>query len=211
MNKGIAIIKYVIKEELKMTAYAYVRVSSKDQNIDRQILALEELVSDKRNIFIDKQSGKNFERPKYKKLIKKLKPGDVLYVKSIDRLGRNYKDIQEEWRILTKEKNVDIVVLDMELLDTRKSKDLLGTLISDLVLQLLSFVAENERINIKQRQAEGIIAAKKRGVRFGRPSKELPDEEFELYLKKEKSIDQITNQYCIANSTFYRKLKEYRA
>lgn len=160
MNKEIVIIKYVTKEELKMTAYAYVRVSSKDQNVDRQILALEELVSDKRNIFIDKQSGKDFERPKYKKLIKKLKPGDVLYVKSIDRLGRNYKDIQEEWRILTKEKNVDIVVLDMELLDTRKSKDLLGTLISDLVLQLLSFVAENERINIKQRQAEGIMAAK---------------------------------------------------
>ena len=135
---------------------------------------MNELQVPRKNIFIDKQSGKNFERPRYKKLIKRLKKDDLLYIKSIDRLGRNYNEIQEQWRILTKEKAVDIVVLDMPLLDTRRGKDLMGTFLSDIVLQVLSFVAENERVNIRQRQAEGIAAAKARGVRFGRVPKPLP-------------------------------------
>ena len=135
---------------------------------------MNELQVPKNNIFIDKQSGKDFERPRYKKLIKRLKKDDLLYIKSIDRLGRNYNEIQEQWRILTKEKAVDIVVLDMPLLDTRRGKDLMGTFLSDIVLQVLSFVAENERVNIRQRQAEGIAAAKARGVRFGRLPKPLP-------------------------------------
>ena len=154
--------------------YAYVRVSTREQNEDRQLIAMNELQVPKKNIFIDKQSGKDFERPRYKKLIKRLKKDDVLYIKSIDRLGRNYNEIQEQWRILTKEKAVDIVVLDMPLLDTRRGKDLMGTFLSDIVLQVLSFVAENERVNIRQRQAEGIAAAKARGVRFGRLPKPLP-------------------------------------
>ena len=135
---------------------------------------MNELQVPKKNIFIDKQSGKDFERPRYKKLIKRLKKDDLLYIKSIDRLGRNYNEIQEQWRILTKEKAVDIVVLDMPLLDTRRGKDLMGIFLSDIVLQVLSFVAENERVNIRQRQAEGIAAAKARGVRFGRLPKPLP-------------------------------------
>ena len=154
--------------------YAYVRVSTREQNEDRQLIAMNELQVPKKNIFIDKQSGKDFERPRYKKLIKRLKKDDLLYIKSIDRLGRNYNEIQEQWRILTKEKAVDIVVLDMPLLDTRRGKDLMGTFLSDIVLQVLSFVAENERVNIRQRQAEGIAAAKARGVRFGRLPKQLP-------------------------------------
>ena len=154
--------------------YAYVRVSTREQNEDRQLIAMNELQVPKKNIFIDKQSGKDFERPRYKKLIKRLKKDDLLYIKSIDRLGRNYNEIQEQWRILTKEKAVDIVVLDMPLLDTRRGKDLMGIFLSDIVLQVLSFVAENERINIRQRQAEGIAAAKARGVRFGRLPKPLP-------------------------------------
>lgn len=154
--------------------YAYVRVSTREQNEDRQLIAMNELQVPKKNIFIDKQSGKDFERPRYKKLIKRLKKDDLLYIKSIDRLGRNYNEIQEQWRILTKEKAVDIVVLDIPLLDTRRGKDLMGTFLSDIVLQVLSFVAENERVNIRQRQAEGIAAAKARGVRFGRLPKPLP-------------------------------------
>ena len=154
--------------------YAYVRVSTREQNEDRQLIAMNELQVPRKNIFIDKQSGKDFERPRYKKLIKRLKKDDLLYIKSIDRLGRNYNEIQEQWRILTKEKAVDIVVLDMPLLDTRRGKDLMGTFLSDIVLQVLSFVAENERVNIRQRQAEGIAAAKARGVRFGRVPKPLP-------------------------------------
>ena len=154
--------------------YAYVRVSTREQNEDRQLIAMNELQVPRKNIFIDKQSGKNFERPRYKKLIKRLKKDDLLYIKSIDRLGRNYNEIQEQWRILTKEKAVDIVVLDMPLLDTRRGKDLMGTFLSDIVLQVLSFVAENERVNIRQRQAAGIAAAKARGVRFGRLPKPLP-------------------------------------
>ena len=155
--------------------YAYVRVSTREQNEDRQLIAMNELQVPQKNIFIDKQSGKDFERPQYKKLLRKMKRDDLLYIKSIDRLGRNYNDIQEQWRVLTKEKGVDIVALDMPLLDTRRGKDLMGTFLSDIVLQVLSFVAENERVNIRQRQAEGIAAAKAKGVRFGRIPKPLPE------------------------------------
>lgn len=161
--------------------YGYVRVSTKEQNEDRQLIALHEVGVLQKNIYTDKQSGKDFNRPQYKRLLKKIKPGDLLYIKSIDRLGRNYEEIQNQWRIITKEKNADIYVIDMPLLDTRRGKDLLGTFISDLVLQLLSFVAENERTNIKQRQAEGIAAAKAKGIRFGRPPKPLPDNFHEAY------------------------------
>ena len=161
--------------------YGYVRVSTREQNEDRQLIALHESGVLQKNIYMDKQSGKDFNRPQYKKLLKKIKPGDLLYIKSIDRLGRNYEEIQNQWRIITKEKNADIYVIDMPLLDTRRGKDLLGTFISDLVLQLLSFVAENERTNIKQRQAEGIAAAKAKGIRFGRPPKPLPDNFHEAY------------------------------
>ena len=164
-----------------MTVYGYVRVSSKDQNEDRQMIALREVGVPEKNIFVDKQSGKDFNRPKYKRLLKRLKKDDLLYIKSIDRLGRNYEEIQNQWRILTKDKKVDIVVLDMPLLDTRRGKDLVGTFLSDIVLQVLSFVAENERSNIRQRQAEGIAAAKARGVRFGRPPATLPENFHQVY------------------------------
>ena len=158
-----------------MAEYGYVRVSSLDQNEDRQIIELQKKQIPEKNIYMDKLSGKNFERPAYKRLFKKIKQGDLLYIMSIDRLGRNYVEIQEQWRILTKEKGIDIVVLDMPLLDTRTGKDLMGTFISDLVLQLLSFVAQNERENIRKRQEQGIAAAKARGVRFGRPEIKIPD------------------------------------
>ena len=163
---------------------------------------------------MDKQSGKDFERPNYKKLIKRLRPGDTLIIKSIDRLGRNYEEIQNQWRIITKEKKVDIVVIDMPLLDTRRDKNLLGTFISDLVLQLLSFISENERTTIRQRQAEGIAAAKKRGVRFGRPTKEAPpdfDEIIVKWQKKEMPLDEILRQYGMSESTFYRRMRERKA
>jgi len=155
--------------------YGYMRVSTREQNEDRQRLALHRLHIPQEHIFMDKQSGKDFERPQYKRLLRKLKKDDLLYIKSIDRLGRNYEEILQQWRVLTKEKGIDIVVLDMPLLDTRRGKDLMGTFLSDIVLQVLSFVAENERVNIRQRQAEGIAAAKAKGVRFGRPPKQLPD------------------------------------
>ena len=161
--------------------YGYIRVSTREQNEDRQLIALREMSVPEKNIFMDKQSGKDFNRPQYKKLIRKLKPDDLLYIKSIDRLGRNYGEILEQWRILTKEKKIDIVVLDMPLLDTRRGKDLMGTFLSDIVLQVLSFVAENERTNIRQRQAEGIAAAKARGVRFGRPPRPLPENYHSAY------------------------------
>ena len=157
-----------------MATYGYIRVSTREQNEDRQAIALHEVGVPEKNIYMDKQSGKDFNRPQYKKLLRKMKKDDLLCIKSIDRLGRNYNEIQEQWRILTKEKAVDIVVLDMPLLDTRRGKDLMGTFLSDIVLQVLSFVAENERVNIRQRQAEGIAAAKARGVRFGRVPKPLP-------------------------------------
>ena len=159
--------------------YAYIRVSTKDQNLDRQWEAIKGLDVDE--VFSDKQSGKDFDRPEYQKMLEKLKKDDLLYIKSIDRLGRNYDEILEQWRVLTKEKGIDIVVLDMPLLDTRRGKDLLGTFLSDIVLQVLSFVAENERTNIRQRQAEGIAAAKAKGIRFGRPPKPLPENFHSVY------------------------------
>ncbi len=157
-----------------MSIYGYIRVSTREQNLDRQMIALREIGVEDKSIYIDKQSGKNFERPQYKNLVKKLKKDDLLYIKSIDRLGRNYSEILEQWRVLTKERGIDIAVIDMPMLDTRRGKDLMGTFLSDIVLQVLSFVAENERDNIRQRQAEGIAAAKAKGVRFGRPPKPLP-------------------------------------
>ena len=164
-----------------MSVYGYIRVSSRDQNEDRQLIAMREIDVPEKNIYTDKQSGKDFERPQYKKLVRKLKRDDLLYIKSIDRLGRNYEEIQNQWRFLTKDKGVDICVIDMPLLDTRRGKDLVGTFLSDIVLQVLSFVAENERVNIRARQAEGIAAAKARGVRFGRPPRPLPENYHSAY------------------------------
>ncbi len=193
--------------------YGYVRVSTREQNEDRQMISMENYGINKNRIFIDKQSGKDFNRKNYKRLIKKLKQNDVLVIKSIDRLGRNYNEIIEQWRILTKIKNVDIVVLDMPILDTTKNKDLLGTLISDLVLQLLSYVAENERINIRQRQAEGIAAAKAKGVKFGRPKRYNPESYIEIYEKfKRKEITQKEAMQLIGacQTTYYRIIKELK-
>ncbi len=192
--------------------YGYVRVSARDQNEDRQIIAMHEVNVEAENIFVDKQSGKNFKRPQYKKLIRRLKENDLLYIKSIDRLGRNYKEIIEQWRYITKEKQVDIVVLDMPLLDTRRGKDLMGTFLSDIVLALLSYVAENERESIRQRQAEGIAAAKERGVKFGRPPKPLPDnfhETYLLWINKRISIYEAAKACEMPVSTFRDKAKKY--
>lgn len=168
--------------------YGYIRVSSRDQNEDRQLVAMHEAGVPEKNIFTDKISGKNFIRPQYHKMLEMMKKDDVLFVKSIDRLGRNYIEILEQWRVITKEIGVDIVVIDMPLLDTRIGKDLIGTFLSDVVLQVLSFVAENERMNIRQRQAEGIAAAKARGVRFGRTPSPLPDNFQLIYNKWKKGI-----------------------
>jgi DNA invertase Pin-like site-specific DNA recombinase len=192
--------------------YGYVRVSTKEQNEDRQMIALGEAGVPERNIYMDKLSGKDFERPQYKKLMRKLKKDDVLYIKSIDRLGRNYEEIQNQWRYITKGKQADICVIDMPLLDTRRGKDLLGTFISDLVLQLLSFVAENERTNIRQRQAEGIAAAKARGVRFGRPERPIPDN-FETtkqaWLAGRITTKQAAEATGMPEGTFYGKATEH--
>lgn len=166
--------------------YGYIRVSTREQNEDRQLIALREMAVPEANLFIDKQSGKDFDRPQYQKLLRKLKKDDLLYIKSIDRLGRDYEEILKQWRILTKETGIDIVVLDMPLLDTRRGKDLMGTFLSDIVLQVLSFVAENERTNIRQRQAEDIAAAKAKGIRFGRVPKPLP-ENFHVVYQRWKS------------------------
>ena len=196
-----------------MDKFGYVRVSSTDQNEDRQLLELQRLKIPKRNIYIDKQSGKNFNRPRYIELLKTLEKGDILYVKSIDRLGRNYKEILKQWQILTKEMEVDIVVIDMPLLDTRTAKDLLGTFIADIVLQVLSFVAQNERENIKRRQEEGIKAAKLRGVEFGRPVIK-PPANFQFLVKQWKqgkiSADDVAKKSKLSISTFYRRLRELR-
>lgn len=193
--------------------YGYVRVSSVDQNEDRQLIVMSDNNVPKSNVYIDKQSGKDFERPQYKKLVKKLKAGDLLYILSIDRLGRNYEDIQKQWRILTKDIGIDICVIDMPLLDTRNGKDLMGTFIADLVLQILSFVAQNERENIKKRQAEGIAAAKAKGVKFGRPEIAIPDDFDKLikrWEKKQISIAELLSLCNMSEATFYRKLRKYR-
>lgn len=192
--------------------YAYVRVSSKEQNEDRQMIVMRELGIPEDNIFVDKQSGKDFERPQYKRMLKKLDANSVLYVKSIDRLGRSYTDLNEQWRIITKEKGADIVVIDMPLLDTRREKNLLGTLISDIVLALLSYVAENERSVIRQRQAEGIAAAKKRGVCFGRKPNPLPENFYDVYQKwkmKEITVKQAAEECGMPTTTFYDKARQF--
>lgn len=194
-----------------MACYGYVRVSTKDQHEDRQVIAMQEAGVPDSCICIDKQSGKDFDRPMYKRMLRKLRRDDLLYVKSIDRLGRNYEEILEQWRYITKTKGADIVVLDMPLLDTRKGKDLVGTLIADIVLQLLSYVAQTERETIHQRQAEGIAAAKARGVKFGRPPKKRPPN-FEIYKKLYKSneISARGAAAClgITHKTFIRWAKE---
>jgi len=195
-----------------MDVYGYVRVSTREQNEDRQVLVMKELQVPQAHIFIDKSSGKDFERPEYQKMLGKIQSEDLLYVKSIDRLGRNYDEILEQWRMLTKEKKIDIVVLDMPLLDTRRGKDLMGTFLSDVVLQILSSVAENERSNIKQRQAEGIAIAKAKGVRFGRPPKQLPENFCEVYREWKKGIitGKVAARKCeMPASTFIYKAKRY--
>ena len=192
--------------------YGYIRVSSKDQNEDRQLIALNEVGVERKNIYLDKRSGKDFDRPQYKKLLRKLKKDDLLYIKSIDRLGRNYEEILQQWRVLTKEKGIDIVVLDMPLLDTRRGKDLMGTFLSDIVLQVLSFVAENERTNIKQRQAEGIAAAKAKGVKFGRPPLPLPDNFYEIHKawrSKKLTLKEAANACNMPVGTFYGKARKF--
>lgn len=196
-----------------MEEYGYVRVSSVDQNEERQLIALCERSVPAKNIFKDKQSGKDFERPQYKKLLKRLKAGDLLYVLSIDRLGRNYEEIQKQWRVLTKEIGADICVIDMPLLDTRNGKDLMGTFIADLVLQILSFVAQNERENIKKRQAQGIAAAKAKGVLFGRPEIPIPDgfvKTVRLWDRGLISTDAALKKCSMSKSTFYRRRRELK-
>lgn len=190
--------------------YGYVRVSTKDQNEDRQMIALKEKKVPLDSIFMDKQSGKDFKRPQYQKLIENIHNGDLLYIMSIDRLGRNYEEIQHQWRILTKEIGADICVLDMPLLDTRNGKDLMGSFIADLVLQILSFVAESERVNIQKRQQQGIAAAKAKGVKFGRPSLAVPDNfpmMAEHWRMKEIDLDVLLQECRISKSTFYRRIR----
>lgn len=198
---------------MSKNVYGYARVSSLDQNEDRQIIALSEKAVPNQNIFMDKQSGKDFERSQYKRLVQTLESGDLLYVLSIDRLGRNYEEIQNQWRILTKTIGIDICVIDMPLLDTRQGKDLMGTFIADLVLQILSFVAQSERENIHKRQAAGIRAAKMRGIRFGRPEKSVP-EDFEKIInsweKKEIKFSEALVRCGMSEATFYRKLRDFR-
>ena len=193
-----------------MNIYGYIRVSSTEQNETRQQIAMDRLAVPRKNIYLDKQSGKDFARPNYMKMVKKLRRNDLLYIKSIDRLGRNYKEVQGQWRILTKEKGVDICVIDMPLLDTRTAKDLMGTFIADLVLQILSFVAESERDNIRQRQAEGIAAAKARGVRFGRPPRPLPENFWAVrhaWKRKELTLHQAAQACGMPDTTFYDTVK----
>ncbi len=194
-----------------MNTYGYVRVSTQDQNEDRQMIAMYEYGIRDEMIFLDRQSGKDFNRPQYKKMKATIKEGDLLVIKSIDRLGRSYADIQEQWRILTKEKKIDIYVIEMPLLDTRKYKDLMGTFIADLVLQVLSFVSQMERESIRQRQAEGIAAAKAKGVRFGRPVKQLPpdfDSIFESWKAGQIGLDDVLIRCGIGKSTFYRLIRD---
>ena len=195
-----------------INVYGYMRVSSKEQNEDRQKIALTEMGVPENNIYMDKQSGKDFERTQYKRLLRKLNENSVLYIKSIDRLGRNYGELNEQWRIITKEKKADIVVIDMPLLDTRREKNLLGTFISDIVLALLSYVAENERTNIKQRQAEGIAAAKARGVKFGRPPLPIPENFYQMHKDWRAgkiTIEEAAKACNMCPKTFYSKAVKY--
>ncbi|SES26125.1 Site-specific DNA recombinase [Butyrivibrio fibrisolvens] len=197
----------------KIKVFGYARTSTREQNEDRQLIALKEMGVPEKNIFLDKLSGKNFDRPQYKKLVKKLDGNSVLYIKSIDRLGRSYRDLSEQWRIITKEKGADVVVIDMPILDTRREKNLLGTFISDLILALLSYVAESEYRTIHQRQAEGIAAAKARGFKFGRPPKPLPENFHEVYQKWKTgklSVAEAARQCGMPRSTFYYKAQVYK-
>lgn len=197
-----------------MKEYGYVRVSSLDQNEERQLIEMKKLGIPEERIYKDKQSGKDFDRPNYKRLVRKLKKGDLLYILSIDRLGRNYEEIQSQWRYLTREKEVDIAVIDMPLLDTRRGKDLMGTFLADIVLQILSFVAQNERENIRKRQAQGIAAAKANGMKFGRPTLDIP-KDFNLIVEKWENgvirISEAAERCGMSEATFYRRLREYRA
>ena len=191
--------------------WGYVRVSSTDQNEERQMIVMHDLGIDDGHIFVDKQSGKDFERPEYSKLVKKIKAGDRLYILNIDRLGRNYEEIQNQWRILTKEIGVEIHVIEMPLLDTSREKDLMGTFIADIVLQILSFVAQNERENIRKRQAQGIAVARARGVHMGRPSKTLTNDFYEFvrqWREKKIPLNTILQKYRISSSTFYRRIRD---
>ena len=193
---------------MRTEIFGYARVSARDQNEERQFLAMMEAGVPRKQIYTDKKSGKDFERPQYQKLIRRLKKGSVLYVLSIDRLGRNYEEIIDQWRRITKEKEADIVVLDMPLLDTRRDKNLMGTFVSDLVLQILSFCAANERENIRQRQKEGIKAAKARGVKFGRPQNPVPDnfgEMCEAWEKRQIKLKDAAEKCGMPLSTFYTK------
>ena len=201
-----------VKNMEDINIYGYMRVSSKEQNEDRQKIALTEIGVPENNIYMDKQSGKDFERTQYKRLLQKLNEKSVLYIKSIDRLGRNYGELNEQWRIITKEKKADIVVIDMPLLDTRREKNLLGTFISDVVLALLSYVAENERTNIKQRQAEGIAAAKARGVKFGRPPLPIPENFYQMHKDWRAgkiTIEEAAKACNMCPKTFYSKAVKY--
>jgi len=209
--KGVHNMKPKTKET---KVYGYVRVSTAEQHEDRQLISMEELKIPADQIYTDKVSGKDFERPAYKRLVRKLKNGDLLYIKSIDRLGRNYDEIQHQWRILTKERGIDIAVIDMPLLDTRRDKDLLGTLIADLVLNLLSYVAHNERETIRARQAEGIAAAKARGVQFGRPTKKLPSNFTDIVKQWERgkiTFKEALKKTGLKTATFYNRLRELRS
>ncbi len=195
-----------------MKIYGYMRVSTREQNEDRQRIALLEMGVPEQNIYMDKQSGKDFDRPQYKRLLRKLGEDTVLFVKSIDRLGRNYADLNEQWRIITKEKGADIVVIDMPILDTRREKNLLGTFISDIVLALLSYVAENERANIRQRQAEGIAAARERGVKFGRPPLPIPDNFHKAHKDWRSgkiSMEEAARRCDMPPQTFYGKARKF--
>ncbi len=197
----------------KQKIFGYARTSTREQNEDRQIIALKQMGVPEKNIFLDKLSGKNFERPQYKKMIRKLDNNSVLYIKSIDRLGRSYRDLSDQWRVITKEKGADVVVIDMPILDTRREKNLLGTFISDLILALLSYVAESEYRTIHQRQAEGIAAAKARGFKFGRPPKQLPENFHEVYQKWKSgklSVAEAARECIMPRSTFYYKAKVYK-
>ncbi len=194
--------------------YGYVRVSTTDQNEDRQMDAMTGREVPEQNVYVDKVSGKDFQRPQYQEMVSQLRSGDLLFILSIDRLGRNYEEVQTQWRILTKEIGVDICVIDMPLLDTRQGKDLMGTFIADLVLQILSFVAQNERENIRKRQAEGIAAAQARGVKFGRPAVPVP-ENFGAFVRawerKVLPMEELAERCGMSRSTFYRRAREYRS
>lgn len=195
------------------STYGYIRVSSTDQNEERQLLAMSQRAVPRKNLYIDKQSGKDFDRPQYRRMLRHIKPGDLLYILSIDRLGRNYQEIQEQWRVLTKDKRADVCVIDMPLLDTRVGKDLMGAFIADLVLQILSFVAQKERENIRCRQQEGIAAAKARGVKFGRPPQPLPknfDELYQAWRKKQISLRQAALECRMPAATFYSRAQKIR-